>query len=426
VGASAALVADPLVGLVEVAVAGRLGLTAQAALALGVAAVTLAAWLLNPLLFAQTSEVAGALGAGDRVAAARAVRSGSLAAVLVGGVVALLLVAVAGPLLLAGVTDPVAQQARAYVHIRVGGLPLLAFVLAGHGALRGRGDIRGSAAIALSAAALHAAGAGAVLLTDRGLTELASVGVAAQAIAAMAIAGRLYAGGLLRQGADGLRPTRAELAEGLAALRRAGPLALRGVGLGVSTSALTVAAASIGPTQAAAHLVTYQVWLLAALALEGWKAATQVIVAQDLAVPAADLQAQVRSLDRGAAVLGSLAGLGMLATLPFLPALLAADAASADAATPLWALAGLALAAGSIAFTRDGAEFGLRRYRANAVRTLRGCAVWLGAAGVGALTGQLTLLWAGFLLGLLVRAVGRVDPAPQTVAPDAFHARPAP
>lgn len=69
-GASAALIADPLVG--QVAVAGRLGLTEQAALAVGVAALTLAAWLLNALLFALTSEVAGAWGAGDRAAAARA------------------------------------------------------------------------------------------------------------------------------------------------------------------------------------------------------------------------------------------------------------------------------------------------------------------------------------------------------------------
>jgi Na+-driven multidrug efflux pump len=423
VGASAALVADPLVGLVDVAVAGRLGLTEQAALAIGVAAVTLAAWLLNALLFAQTSEVAAAWGAGDRAAAARAVRSGSLAAVLAGGVVALLLIAVAGPLLLAGVSDPVAQQARAYVNVRACGLPLLAFVLAGHGALRGRGDVRGSATIALSAAALHTAGAGAVLVTDRGLSELALVGVGAQVLAALAIAVRLHVGGLLRRGAAGRRPTWAELADGLAALRRAGPLALRGVGLGVSTSALTAAAASIGPTEAAAHLVTYQVWLLIALALEGWKAATQVIVAQDRALPAAGLRAQVRTLERGAAVLGSVAGLGMLATVPFLPALLAADAASADAARPLWALAGLALAAGSLAFTRDGVQFGLRRYRANAVRTLRGSAVWLGAAAGGALTGQLTLLWAGFLLGLVVRALGRVDPAPQPGMPEAQQAR---
>lgn len=77
-------------------------------------------------------------------------------------------------------------------------------------------------------------------------------------------------------------------------------------------------------------------------------------------------------------MLGSLAGLGMLATSPFLPALLTADAA-----------------------------------RANAVRTLGGCAVWLGAAGVSALTRQLTLLWVGSLLGLTVRAVGRLDPAPR-------------
>lgn len=409
-GASAALVADPLIALVDVAIAGRLGVTAQAALAVGAAAVTLAAWLLYPLLFAQTSEVANAWGAGDRAAAVRAVRSGSAAAVVVGGVVALLLVVIAGPLLLAGVEGTVAQQARAYLQIRASGLPLLAFVLAGHGALRGRGDTRGSAVIALAVAAVHAAAACGVLAAGLGLSALAVVGVGAQFLGAGAIAARLRAGGLLRPSSPSARSKRQEMNEGLLALRRAGPLALRGAGLGISTAALTAAAASIGPTQAAAHLVTYQVWLLVALALEGWKAAAQVIVAQDRGSPAAELRADVRALERGAAVVGVLAGLCLLATISSLPGLLAADRASAAAAKPLWALASLALAAGSIAFTRDGVEFGLRRYRANAGRTLRGCAVWLVAAAAGALTGALPLLWGVFVLGLLVRAGGRVDP----------------
>jgi len=410
VGASGALVADPLIALVDVAIAGRLGVTAQAALAVGAAAVTLAAWLLYPLLFAQTSEVANAWGAGDRAAAARAVRSGSAAAVVVGGVVALLLVVIAGPLLLAGVEGTVAQQARAYLQIRASGLPLLAFVLAGHGALRGRGDTRGSAVIALAVAAVHAAAACGVLAAGLGLSALAVVGVGAQFLGAGAIAARLRAGGLLRPSSPSARSKRQEMNEGLLALRRAGPLALRGAGLGISTAALTAAAASIGPTQAAAHLVTYQVWLLVALALEGWKAAAQVIVAQDRGSPAAELRADVRALERGAAVVGVLAGLCLLATISFLPGLLAADRASAAAAKPLWVLASLALAVGSIAFTRDGVEFGLRRYRANAGRTLRGCAVWLVAAAAGALTGALPLLWGVFVLGLLVRAGGRVDP----------------
>lgn len=410
-GASAALVADPLIALVDVAIAGRLGVTAQAALAVGAAAVTLAAWLLYPLLFAQTSEVANAWGAGDRAAAARAVRSGSAAAVVVGGVVALLLVVIAGPLLLAGVEGIVAQQARVYLQIRASGLPLLAFVLAGHGALRGRGDTRGSAVIALAVAAVHAAAACGVLAAGLGLSALAVVGVGAQFLGAGAIAARLRAGGLLGPSSPtSARSKRQEMNEGLLALRRAGPLALRGAGLGISTAALTAAAASIGPTQAAAHLVTYQVWLLVALALEGWKAAAQVIVAQDRGSPAAELRADVRALERGAAVVGVLAGLCLLATISFLPGLLAADRASAAAAKPLWALASIALAVGSIAFTRDGVEFGLRRYRANAGRTLRGCAVWLVAAAAGALTGALPLLWGVFVLGLLVRAGGRVDP----------------
>lgn len=407
-GASAALVADPLIALVDAAAAGRLGLTSQAALAVGAAGVTSAAWLLNPLLFSQTSEVARAWGTGDRGAAARTVRSGSVAAVAAGAVVGSLLVLVIGPLLLAVVDGAVASQARAYLHIRAAGLPVLAFVLAGHGALRGRGDTRGSAVIALSVAALHAVGAAAVLAWGLGLSGLAVVGIVAQALAALAVAARLWSGGLLLRAGSDSRGTKAELVEGWVVLRRAGPLAVRGAALGVSTAALTAAAASMGTAQAAAHLVTYQVWLLVALALEGWKAAAQIIVAQDCHSRPEQLHAHVRSLERGALLLGVSAGLGMLATTVVLPDLLAADRASAAAARPVWVAASLALVFGSIAFTRDGVEFGLRRYRANTRRTLRGCLVWLLAAGLGAVSGQLVLLWAVFVLGLLVRIPGRV------------------
>ena len=125
---------------------------------------------------------------------------------------------------------------------------------------------------------------------------------------------------------------------------------------------------------------------------------------------AATMQA---ALDAGATIVNDVSGLvhdpaaaALLATISFLPEQLAADTATAQLARSLWPAAAVALAIGAVAFTRDGIEFGLGRYRDNTVRTLRGCAVWLIAASVAATTRQLVVLWGLFAFGLGVRAYG--------------------
>jgi len=421
-GASAALLADPLAGLADTAAAGHLGVAAQAALAVG-AAVTLAAgWLLNPLLFAQTTDVARAVGAGDLPAARRALRSGLLAGAALGTVLGLLAALLAEPVV-AALTDDAALRGPAvdYLRVRALVLPVVGVVLVGHGALRGAGDVRGSAALALGAAGLHAGlDAAVVTLTDLGLGGLATTGGLAQVAAAAVGAHRLRRRGLLGGPAPGARPqdtaSPGTPASGTPASGAAAPgttasdtwalvpLVLRSVALSLSTLALATAAARLGPEQAAAHQVTYQVWLTVVLALEGWKAAAQILVARTR--DPGELGRRVAVLTRGALVLGAAAAALVLLTMPVLPAVLGADAATAEQARRLWPLAAASLLVGAVAFTRDGVEFGLGGYGRNLARTAAGMVAWLGGAAVALAAGDLVWVWVGVLAGLAVRAIG--------------------
>lgn len=402
-GAGVALLAEPLTGLADTAAAGRLGVAAQGALVVAAAVVTTTGWLLNPLLFAQTTEIARATARGDELSAARLLRGGLLAAVALGTALGLLLLLCAGPIVAGlGVDLALREPATDYLQVRALALPVLAAVLTGHGALRGTGDVRGSAAIAVGAALVHATVDVVVVVhTDLGLAGLAAASIVAQLVAAVAMTARLRRHGLLRRsGGPAAGAARAAVRQAWAA----GPLALRAIALGIGTIALATAAGRLGAVPAAAHQVTYGVWLAVVLGIEGWKAAAQILVAQ--ATTASERVAVVRTLFRGSVLIGTLAGVGMLATLPLLPPLLAADAATTDQVQLLWPLAAASLIVGSVAFTRDGVEFGLGRYRHNLSRTLRGTACWLAGAAVAVVTEEVAWVWCGVLVGLVARALG--------------------
>lgn len=69
--AMGALVSDPMLGLVDTAVVGRLGTEQLAALGLGVAVLATVSWVFNFLVYGTTAAVARAVGAGDLPTAGR-------------------------------------------------------------------------------------------------------------------------------------------------------------------------------------------------------------------------------------------------------------------------------------------------------------------------------------------------------------------
>lgn len=389
--AGLALLADPLTGLVDTAAAARLGVHAQASLALGAGIATATGWLISPILFALTTEV-GQLRARGAHAEARAAVGAMLR--LAAGWGALLAVAlvVLGHLAL---DDP---DARSYLLARAVGLPLLAVTLAGYGALRGAAGLRDVTLLALGGVAVHAGVVAlAVTATGLGVTGIGLAAAISQATLTAATAWRLRVHDLWPRRADRDAPT-----DSRGSAAAVGSLVARALLLGAGTTSMTAAAVSVSPAAGAAHLVVNQAWLVAVLAVEGWKSAAQIMVATT-PVPAARRRVEQH-------LLGTATGLGLLAAaaLAVVPSLvvpaLAADPDVAAGARRIWWLAALALGIGAVAFTRDGIEFGQRRYLPNVARTALGTAVTLLGSVATWLTGELAWMWAALGTGLLLRA----------------------
>ncbi|KGM15772.1 hypothetical protein N867_05785, partial [Actinotalea fermentans ATCC 43279 = JCM 9966 = DSM 3133] len=129
-----ALVAEPLLVLIDSAVVGHLGAAELAGLALAGTVLTTVVGLCVFLAYATTAGVARALGAGDRRRALRLGVDGTWLAVILGAVLALLLMAAAGPVVDAlGAPDDVRPHALAYLRWSAPGLPGMLAVLAATG-----------------------------------------------------------------------------------------------------------------------------------------------------------------------------------------------------------------------------------------------------------------------------------------------------
>ena len=388
-----ALLAEPLTGIADTAAAGALGVDEQAALALGAGVVMATMWMVVPVLFAQTTQVARLYVAGRVTDAARTVVGGLLAAAAVGAVLGLALVGIAA---FADVSD----GTRGYLVARAAGMPVLALVMSGYGALRGSNGVRTVTVIALGAAAVHVAlDVVSVAYSDLGVTGLGVASTLSQVVAAGFVLLALRTRGLLPFSLSGLR--------GVAwrsSASAVGLLATRAAVLGLTILTMTSVAVSIGSTQGAAHQVAFQFWLLAVLGVEGWKSAAQILVSSS--TTQVERLRMERMLLRSSVVLGIGAVVVTLACVPVI-GLLAANGEVADQARSIWWLAAIALGLGAVAYTRDGIDYGRAEYAANVVRILPGTVVWLVGAAVAHATGELAWIWWGILIGLLVRVPPR-------------------
>ncbi|MFP4635650.1 MAG: MATE family efflux transporter, partial [Nitriliruptoraceae bacterium] len=158
VPAIATLVADPLMGLVDTAVVGRVGGPELGALGLAVSVLAAVSWIFNFLVFGTTSTVARAVGAGDRDAAGRRVsHAGQVALVL--GVTGGLVLLVAAPWVVRalGAVEELQGPATTYLRIRAIGVPLLLLGYVGHGAFRGVADTRTPMVVVVVANLVNAA-----------------------------------------------------------------------------------------------------------------------------------------------------------------------------------------------------------------------------------------------------------------------------
>jgi putative MATE family efflux protein len=387
------LAADPLLGLVDTAVVGRLGAPELGGLGLAVAVLTAVSWIFNFLVFGTTSTVARAVGAGDREAAGRRVSHAAQVALALGVAVGALLL-VAAPQLLAalGAVDELLEPAVTYLRVRALGVPLLLLGYVGHGAFRGVSDTRTPLGIVVVANVVNA-GLTFLLVFGLGLgiAGAAWATVAAEAITVAAFAVLLGRTRLPLVGQG--RPGRRQL---LALVVVSRDLFLRTGGLLLGLLAITSAAARTGAVTAAGHQVLYQTFLLVSFLMDGFAIAGQALVGTALGAGREHEARQVaRHLFRwgvgGGAVIGTL----LLAGSGVLPRVLTDDPAVLTVVATTWWFAALGHLLNGPVFALDGVLMGAEDFA-----YLRTWTVF--AAVVGGVGGQLAATFGGGLFGLWV------------------------
>jgi putative MATE family efflux protein len=387
------LVADPLLGLVDTAVVGRIGAAELGGLGLAVGVLTALSWVFNFLVFGTTSTVARAVGAGDRVAAGRRVSHAGQVAAVLGTLVGVVLL-VGAPLLVRafGAVDELVEPAVLYLRIRAVGVPFLLLGYVGHGAFRGVSDTRTPLLVALVANVVNA---GLTFLLafplGFGLAGAAVATVVAEIIAVLAFVVLLGRVGLPL--ADHGRPGGTQL-RALVVVSR--DLFLRTGGLLLGLLAITAAAARTGSVTAAGHQVLYQTFLLVSFLMDGFAIAGQALVGTALGAGRLDeARAYGRDLVRWGVGGGAVVALLLIAGRDLVPRALTDDPAVLGAIGTAWVLAAAGHVINGPVFALDGVLMGAEDFAYLRTWTVV-------AAVVGGTAGQLVPTVGGGLLGLWI------------------------
>ncbi|MCS6826332.1 MAG: MATE family efflux transporter [Caldilinea sp.] len=398
------LVAEPLTGLVDTAFVAQLGAAPLAALGVGSAALSAVFWIFNFLGIGAQTEVAQALGAGDRRRAARVMGLGLLLAMLFGFgsivVGAVLVTPIARGL---GAEGAVLTDAESYILVRLFGAPAVIASLAAFGVLRGLQDMRTPLWVALAVNALNIAldrllifGAGPI--PAMGVTGAATASTLAQWLgaiwASIATVRRLG------------WPSHLRVQEARTLLRVSSDLFLRTACLTVFLLLATRTATHLGPESGAAHQAVRQFWIFAALGLDALAITAQSLVGYFLGagwVTQARRVAKIACL--WSAGMGALLGMGMwLFRNPFAALLAPPEAHSLFFSA--WLLAAVVQPLNALAFATDGVHWGTGDFR-----YLRNAAFVAMAVGVTALLGleaadaaSLAWVWLSTDVWIAVRA----------------------
>lgn len=349
-----ALVADPLLSLVDTGFVGRLGADALGALGVSAAVFAVAFFAFNFLEYGTTSLVARSVGAGDLPRAMRACTT-ALGIALVSGVAAVLVLeGLTGPILTAmGATDEVRSQAAAYVRIRALAAPAVLVIRAGHGTYRGFQDTRTPLGITLGINAVNLAldpllifGAG------WGIRGAAWATVMAQMLGAAAFVIALRRRGLLRL-------AKVPFGEVTPFLRAGRDLTIRTASLLAVFTLGTAVAARVSETAVAAHQVVWQLWVFLALAVDALAIAAQALVGK--LIGAGD-RAEAEEVADRLMVLGVGVGVGLTAVLAAvavpLPGWFTDDPAVVDHIRSVYWFLVAGVTPSAVVFVWDGVFFG--------------------------------------------------------------------
>ncbi|KAL4425326.1 hypothetical protein ABPG75_009342 [Micractinium tetrahymenae] len=331
-----ALAADPLLSMVDTIFVGQVGADALAALGVNSALFTFSFVVFNFLATATTPMVAAALSVGDRHRAGKVTLQALGLATVLGGILAVALVAGSdGALALMGAgpeTGRVHELATDFLVIRAAAAPAALLMTVGQGAFRGLQDMRTPLGITLAANAINL-GLDIFLIMGLGwgVRGAATATTAAEWVAALAYLGGLWA---RRDALGGLSPRLvlgSRVADALAEMGpflQAGGAMLMRTGLLLGTKTLASAtAARLGVVPVAAHQVVTQLWLLSSLIVDSVAIAGQSLVAVQLGK--GDVR-EARAVSNRLLGLGIGAGAALAAAFwlaePIIPGIFSSDA----------------------------------------------------------------------------------------------------
>ena len=414
--ALAALVADPLLSLVDTAFVGRLGRVELAALGVDTALFGMAFAACNFLAFVTTPMVAQSLGRGDRSEAGRVVNQAMLTAAGLGMLgVAMFRMFPGGLVGLMQASPEVAGPAVEYLRIRALAFPAALLNLASHGIYRGFADTRTPMWVSVGVNAFNA-------LLDPVLIFGLGWGLAGAAWATVC-AQWLGAGGFLlllyrRSRKEGWSSRRSGWVGLLRFWGVGSVLALRTVFL-VGTLTMTVAAAAaVGTVEVAAHQIMIGVWALCSFTLDSLAIAGQALVGSQAGRRdrAAAQEVTVRLLKWGLAM-GALIAVLLLAVSPWLGSWFTDDPQVVRSVGAVIPQAALMQPVAALVFVADGIFMAVLAVRLLAVSTGAGL---VAAAGVlwwsDAVGGGLHGVWWAIIAMIVARLLvfvrgGRGGPA---------------
>ncbi|MFZ2510361.1 MAG: MATE family efflux transporter [Gordonia sp. (in: high G+C Gram-positive bacteria)] len=402
------LIAPPLYLMLDLAVVGRLGGAALAALAVATLVLAIISTQLTFLAYGTTARSAREFGAGRRSAAVREGVQASWIALGAGALIIAVAYPLAPPMMRGLVPDAVvAADAAGWLRIAVFGVPLILLAMAGNGWMRGVQDTRRPVIYVVSGLAVSA---GLCVLLVHGLAGAPDLGMNGSAVANLvgqAITGLAFVGRLAREAAaDDSIARRPQWPVIRAQLVMARDLILRSASFQICFLSAAAVAARCGVAQVAAHQLVLQLWEFIALLLDSLAIAAQQLVGA--ALGAGTLAAARRDAKR--AVVGSLAVSGLLAVVfaagvSLIPQIFTDDAAILQATrTPWWFLVAMLPIAG-IVFALDGILLGAGDVAFLRTATLLGALggflplIWLSLAFDWGLAG----IWTGLLVFMLTR-----------------------
>jgi len=323
VPALGALVAQPLFVLVDAAIVGTLGTLPLAGLGAAATLVALVLGLCIFLAYATTSSVARRIGEGRWDSAVSEGVEGMALGLGLGVVVGVLTWALAEPAVVAlGASPEVTPYAVTYLQVVAIGFPAALVAMAGVGVLRGLQDTRTTLLVTLLAVTVNLVLASfLVLVLNLGIGGSAAATAVAELVQATAYV--VVLARVARRHGVSMRPSGLGM---VSAARTGGPLFARTVVLRSVFLIASAVAARLGDVDLAAYHVSFQVWMLLALAAAALAIAGMALLGRYLGSgDAAGARAVTARLVRLGASMGAALGVVVLLCVPWLPAVFSHD-----------------------------------------------------------------------------------------------------